>query len=85
MAEQQFAELARRGAELLFEGTPAADAQAAEVAERCLALDERRADGFLLLTTALRRLGRHEDAVSWFKKGWINSKRCCYPHCLGTT
>ncbi|KAG7388040.1 hypothetical protein PHYPSEUDO_013159 [Phytophthora pseudosyringae] len=54
---------------LLQEGTASALEQAVDAAHECLKLDKTQVHGYLLLTEALSRLRRHEDAVTWYKKG----------------
>jgi hypothetical protein len=65
MAEQE--ELRCR--QLLLDGTASALEEAVDAAHTCVGLDEKQVRGYLLLTEALTRLDRHEDAVAWFKKG----------------
>ncbi|CAI5717507.1 unnamed protein product [Peronospora destructor] len=55
--------------QLLDNGTASALNKAVEVASTTVSLDTTQARGFLLLTEALSRLRRHEDAVTWYKKG----------------
>ncbi|KAI9908656.1 hypothetical protein PsorP6_004730 [Peronosclerospora sorghi] len=42
---------------------------AVNVAHECVVLDKMEVRGFLLLTEALSRQNRHEDAVAWYKTG----------------
>ncbi|KAF1775487.1 Tetratricopeptide repeat [Phytophthora cactorum] len=55
--------------QLLREGTTSALGEAVSAAHSCLELDKTLVRGYLLLTEALSRLRRHEDAVIWYKKG----------------
>ncbi|ETI43891.1 hypothetical protein, variant 1 [Phytophthora nicotianae P10297] len=55
--------------QLLQEGTASALEEAVNAAHSCLELDKTQVRGYLLLTEALTRLRRHEDAVVWYKKG----------------
>lgn len=64
LAEQEL-----RCQQLLHEGTESALKKAVDAAHACLAVDETQLRGYLVLAEALSRLGRHEAAVSWFKKG----------------
>ncbi|KAE8880206.1 hypothetical protein PF005_g8696 [Phytophthora fragariae] len=64
LAEQEL-----RCQQLLHEGTESALKKAVDAAHACLAADETQLRGYLVLAEALSRLGRHEAAVSWFKKG----------------
>ncbi|CAI5742579.1 unnamed protein product [Hyaloperonospora brassicae] len=63
------AALSLRCQELLDDGTASALRNAVDVAQACLGLDKTNLQGFLLLARALSRLGRHEDAVAWYKSG----------------
>ena len=63
------AALSLRCQELLDDGTASALRNAVDVAHACLDLDKTYLQGFLLLARALSRLGRHEDAVAWYKSG----------------
>ncbi|KAL3674048.1 hypothetical protein V7S43_001727 [Phytophthora oleae] len=55
--------------QLLLEGTTPCLEKAVDVAHACLKVDKTQLSGYLLLTEALSRLRRHEDAVTWYKKG----------------
>ncbi|CAH0489113.1 unnamed protein product [Peronospora farinosa] len=55
--------------QLLDNGTTSALNEAVKVASTIVSLDTTQARGFLLLTEALSRLHRYEDAVTWYKKG----------------
>ncbi|CEG36361.1 Tetratricopeptide repeat-containing domain [Plasmopara halstedii] len=53
----------------LQEGTGLALEEAAITARSCLNIDETLVYGYLMLTEALSRLRRHDEAVTWYKKG----------------
>lgn len=55
--------------QFLREDTESALNQAVNAARSCLEIDETLEIGFLMLTEALTRLGRHEEAVVWYKQG----------------
>ncbi|RMX67015.1 hypothetical protein DD238_002841 [Peronospora effusa] len=55
--------------QLLDNGTKSALNEAVKVASAIVSLDTTQARGFLLLTEALSRLHRYDDAVTWYKKG----------------
>ncbi|POM80842.1 Hypothetical protein PHPALM_1268 [Phytophthora palmivora] len=62
-------ELTERCEKLLHDGTVAALREAVDTAHTYLDLDKTQVRGYLLLTEALSGLCRHEDAVTWYKKG----------------
>ncbi|KAH7481773.1 uncharacterized protein KRP23_4950 [Phytophthora ramorum] len=59
----------RRCQQLLHGGTASSLKEAVDAAHACLEVDNTQVQGYLLLTEALSRLRRHEDAVIWYKKG----------------
>lgn len=71
-------------ARLLDEGTPEALDEAADVARACIELNNKHPEGYELLGKALCLQGRHNDAVTWYKKGlwWLCG--CARWHCQGS-
>ncbi|KAG1683311.1 hypothetical protein DVH05_012711 [Phytophthora capsici] len=62
-------ELELRCQQLLLEGTTQSLEKAVDITHTCLKTDKTQLSGYLLLTEALSRLRRHEEAVTWYKKG----------------